>query len=108
MLLGVVSVLLPRLFGSTMRVFSDAPAARDEIVRYEAMLKAMRSDVWNAREMKIDKTSCRITQGNGQTPQWRIDRAENSILITRTLRDEPRTWRLSSFNRMSFSSRADG
>ena len=32
LLLGVVSVLLPRLFGSSMRVFSDAPAARHKLL----------------------------------------------------------------------------
>ena len=84
-LLAVVGLALSRLFRTTFRVIDTAPRARDEIVRVDAMLSALRDDIWHGRDVRVESPkSVSVDQIN-----WSIA----GEVVTRKSGDDTREWK---------------
>src|SRR5689334_20492497 len=72
-LMATVSLIVARLFRSTMHVIGDAPAAQNAIVRTDAMIRQLRADAWGAADVaapSVDRTDLQV--GGGKTIHWSV------------------------------------
>lgn len=83
-LTGAIGLILSRLFVATHRVIDTAPKAHDEIVRIDAMLRQMRQDVWESREVRVESAQKISTD----KAVWTIDKDA----IVRVEADDRQDW----------------
>ena len=101
LLLAAIGLVLSRLFLASMRVIDQAPRARDQIVRVEAMMTQLRDDVWHAADVRVSNPRTLIVD----QVTWTISRDDASI--TRTQDNETRHWKPISAD-LSFAASPSG
>jgi type II secretory pathway pseudopilin PulG len=72
MLMGVAGLMSARLFTSSMRVISVAPAQQEQHAAIDRMSDLLRHDVWGATKIELpDAQTINLTQPGGDIIRWR-------------------------------------
>lgn len=89
-ILGVFAVVSSRLWLATLRTTQRAGEATTRAMRLDGMLRQLRQDVWNAKELRSeDPGPVTIVSPDSRTVVWR---AADDGTLTRSEGDESRRW----------------
>ena len=73
-LLGIASLLIVRLFTSSMRVIERSGKAQDATMQFDRMIDALRRDVWAARRIQLlDAHALLLHTAGEKDVRWTIN-----------------------------------
>jgi hypothetical protein len=91
--LGVAGTMSMRLFTTSMRVISSAPAEQDHLATVDRMSDAIRHDVWNAARVDIENaSSVNLAFNDGTTVHLAVGNGE--IVRTTLPPGQERRWKM--------------